>query len=99
MLKCDRMVEVNMATSTLNISLPEPMRQFVEEKINSGGYGTISEYVRELIRADQRRDQMAFDRLVREAFDSGVAAELTKADINEARALVKERVAARRKNK
>ena len=88
-----------MATSTLNISLPEPMRAFIEEKISSGGYGTISEYVRELIRADQRRDQMAFDRLVREAFESGEAAELTKADIDEARAIVKKRIAGRKKRK
>jgi len=88
-----------MATSTLNISLPEQMREFVEAKINSGGYGTISEYVRELIRADQRRDQAVFDRLVREAFDSGQAAELTKADLDEARAVVRERIAARRKRK
>lgn len=88
-----------MATSTLNISLPEPMRAFVEEKIHNGGYGTISEYVRELIRADQRRDQMAFDRLVREAFESGDAEELTTADIDEARAVVKKRIAARKKSK
>ena len=32
------------------------MRQFVEKKIKTDGYGTISEYVRELIRADQRVD-------------------------------------------
>lgn len=88
-----------MAISTLNISLPEPMRAFVEEKINSGGYGTISEYVRELIRADQRRDQASFDRLIREAFESGDAAELSKADIDEARATVKKRIAARKKSK
>ena len=88
-----------MATSTLNISLPETMRSFVEEKISSGGYGTISEYVRELIRADQRREKMAFDRLVREAFDSGEVKELTKADIDEARAVVRKRIAARKENK
>jgi antitoxin ParD1/3/4 len=46
-----------MATSTLNISLPETMREFVEEKIKNEGYGTISEYVRELIRADQKRNE------------------------------------------
>ena len=46
-----------MATSTLNISLPESQRLFVEEKIKKGGYGTISEYVRELIRAEQRKEE------------------------------------------
>lgn len=88
-----------MATSTLNISLPETMRTFVEEKIDSGGYGTISEYVRELIRADQRRDQLAFDSLVREAFESGDAKILMKADIDEARAIVKQRILSRKKSK
>jgi antitoxin ParD1/3/4 len=88
-----------MATSTLNISLPETMRLFVEEKINNGGYGTISEYVRELIRADQRREQLAFDQLIREAFDGGEAKALTKADIDEARAIVKKRIAARKEAK
>ncbi len=88
-----------MATSTLNISLPEQMRSFVEEKISSGGYGTISEYVRELIRADQRRDQVAFDRFIHEAFESGEAAELTKGEINEARDIVKKRIASAKKAK
>lgn len=88
-----------MATSTLNISLPEPMRAFVEEKIDRGGYGTISEYVRELIRADQRREQAAFDGLIREALESGGKAELTKAEIVDARRIVKERIAGRKKNR
>lgn len=47
-----------MATSTLNISLPESQRLFVEEKIKNEGYGTISEYVRELIRAEQRKEEL-----------------------------------------
>jgi putative addiction module CopG family antidote len=46
-----------MATSTLNISLPETQRVFVEEKIKKEGYGTISEYVRNLIREEQRKDE------------------------------------------
>ena len=46
-----------MATSTLNISLPETQRIFVEEKVKNEGYGTISEYVRELIRAEQRKEE------------------------------------------
>lgn len=46
-----------MATSSLNISLPETQRAFVEEKIKKEGYGTISEYVRQLIREEQRKDE------------------------------------------
>jgi antitoxin ParD1/3/4 len=40
---------------TMNISLPEPLKQFVEEQVNQGGYSSASEYVRELLRADQKR--------------------------------------------
>ena len=41
--------------STMNISLPEGLKAFVEEQIAERGYGTVSEYVRELIRKDQER--------------------------------------------
>lgn len=42
-------------TMTMNISLPENMKGFVEERVENGGYSTASEYIRELIRADQKR--------------------------------------------
>ena len=41
--------------STMNISLPESLKDFVDEQVNERGYGTSSEYVRELIRRDQDR--------------------------------------------
>ncbi len=41
--------------STMNISLPEALKAFVDERIASGQFGTSSEYVRELIRADMER--------------------------------------------
>lgn len=47
-----------MATSTLNISLPDTQRDFVEQKIKKEGYGTISEYIRNLIREEQRKDEI-----------------------------------------
>lgn len=37
---------------SMNISLPEPLMQFVDGQISTGRYGSVSEYVRELIRAD-----------------------------------------------
>jgi antitoxin ParD1/3/4 len=39
----------------MNISLPEALKEFVDEQVASRGYGTSSEYVRELIRRDQER--------------------------------------------
>lgn len=41
--------------STMNISLPEALKSFVDEQVGSRGFGTSSEYVRELIRKDQER--------------------------------------------
>jgi len=41
--------------STMNISLPESLKAFVDEQVSQRGYGTSSEYVRELIRRDQDR--------------------------------------------
>jgi antitoxin ParD1/3/4 len=41
--------------STMNISLPDSLKDFVDEQVNQRGYGTSSEYVRELIRKDQDR--------------------------------------------
>lgn len=40
---------------SMNISLPEPLKQFVDGQISTGRYSSVSEYVRELIRADERR--------------------------------------------
>ena len=39
--------------STMNISLPESLKAFVDEQVNARGYGSTSEYVRELIRKEQ----------------------------------------------
>lgn len=71
------------------------MRRFVENKINTGGYGTISEYVRELIRADQKNDSLTLDDLISQAYASGEPSPLTKGDIDEARRVVRARIEAR----
>ena len=42
----------------MNISLPETLKAFVDEQVSQRGYGTSSEYVRELIRRDQDRLQL-----------------------------------------
>lgn len=44
--------------STMNISLPDALKSFVDEQVSERGYGTSSEYVRELIRKDQDRLQL-----------------------------------------
>lgn len=44
--------------STMNISLPETLKVFVDEQVSQRGYSTSSEYIRELIRKDQDRQQL-----------------------------------------
>lgn len=42
----------------MNISLPESLKSFVDQQVSGRGYGTSSEYVRELIRRDQARQHL-----------------------------------------
>jgi antitoxin ParD1/3/4 len=44
--------------STMNISLPEALKSFVDRQVSGRGYGSSSEYIRELIRTDQDRQHL-----------------------------------------
>lgn len=58
--------------ATMNISLPEPLKEWVEQQVESGGYGTVSEYFRELIREKQQRQlREQIDKKLLAAIDSG----------------------------
>jgi len=46
----------DITMQTMNISLPDPMKQYVEEQVTAGDYSSASEYMRELVRADQKRN-------------------------------------------
>lgn len=77
-----------MATTTMNISLPESLRTFVDEQLE--GYGSASEYVRELIRADQKRlEQEKLERLLLERLRKGGELEF---DIDDVRAELSRRI-------
>jgi len=81
-----------MATTTMNISLPDSMRDFVETALNNDGYGSASEYVRELIRADQkRREQQRLEKTLLERFSSSEDETFTMDDV---RAAVRRRLEA-----
>ena len=43
---------------TMNISLPAALKSFVDDQVERRGYGTSSEYVRDLIRKDQERTHL-----------------------------------------
>lgn len=44
--------------TTMNISLPDALKEYVDRQVAQRGYGTSSEYVRELIRKDRDRQQL-----------------------------------------
>lgn len=59
--------------ATMNVSLPDPMKDWVEAQARTGRYSNASDYVRDLIRRDQERSQKiaAMQKLVDEGMASG----------------------------
>lgn len=61
-----------MDMTSLNVSLPKALKDYVENQVSEGGYSTPSEYVRALIREDhKRRAQEKLEGLLVEGLDSG----------------------------
>jgi antitoxin ParD1/3/4 len=64
--------------SSVNISIPDNLRVFVERRAEEQGYETVSDYFRELILNDQRRESEArLETLLLEGLNSGDPIELT----------------------
>lgn len=83
---------------SMNISLPEPLKQFVDLQIASGRYSSASEYVRELIREDERRRAAErLELLLLQGLESP-ASEWTQGDLDHIKNAVRERLAAKQKN-
>lgn len=61
--------------ATMNISLPDPMRDWVQTQIQDGKYSSSSDYVRDLIRRDQetRQQQQALQAAITEGLKSGIS--------------------------
>lgn len=61
--------------ATMNISLPDPMKQWVEGQAETGRYSNASDYVRDLIRRDQEREARiaAMQALIDEGRASGAS--------------------------
>jgi antitoxin ParD1/3/4 len=63
--------------TTLNISLPDTMKDFIQEQIQKGGYSTASEYLRYLVRQEQKRvAQAKLDTMLLEGLNSGESIEI-----------------------
>ena len=66
--------------ATMNISLPDAMKEFVEGEVQEGGFQTASEYFRELVRARQKqKSQEKLETLIREGEASGPLVEANPA--------------------
>ena len=63
--------------TTVNISVPDSMKTFIDEQVAKGGYSTTSEYIRQLLRQDAERvAQARLETLLLEGLDSGEPIEI-----------------------
>lgn len=80
--------------TTMNVSLPEKMKEFVDRRVEAGGYQTVSEYVRDLIRKDiERQETDRLDALLLEGIRS-IEEEGTVLDSDEYWIALQERIKA-----
>ena len=73
--------------ATMNVSLPDPMKAWVEAQVNGGQYGNASDYVRDLIRRDQQdREQIkAIQAAITKGLESGISDRAMRDILKEAR--------------
>jgi antitoxin ParD1/3/4 len=84
---------------TMNISPPDPLKDFVEAQITSGRYSSVSEYVRELIREDEKRKAEArLEAMLLEGL-ARPETELTRQDFADIRKHALSRLKARKKQR
>ncbi|MDP1647332.1 MAG: type II toxin-antitoxin system ParD family antitoxin [Rubrivivax sp.] len=76
-----------MATPALQVDLPEPLRRYVDERVQRGDYADAGEYLRDLVRRDHEAQAVQRLReLIEEGLASGPARPMTEADWTELRA-------------
>ena len=71
--------------ATMNISLPDPMRDWVEAQIKTGQYANNSDYLRDLIRKDQRNSEKlkSLQDAITQGFASGKSGPLDRQAIKQ----------------
>lgn len=69
--------------ATMNVSLPDQMKQWVEAQARSGRYSNASDYVRDLIRRDQEWSVgvARMQTLITEGVESGIVADFSMAEV------------------
>ena len=78
---------------TMNVSLPDTMRDYIEQQVKTRGYGSVSEYIRDLIRQDQKRKAKEhLETLLLDGIDSGTATLMSDQDWTEIRQAVRDKL-------
>jgi antitoxin ParD1/3/4 len=71
---------------TMNISLPDQLKEFVDNQVVAGRYTSVSEYIGDLIRDDEKRKtQDRLEALLMEGVQSGEPTEMTRQDWDDIR--------------
>jgi antitoxin ParD1/3/4 len=86
-----------MSTATMSISLPESLKDFVKDRVSDGHYSNPSDYIRALIREDQKRQaEERLEALLVEGLTSGPSQEATPDYWQDLMREAKARIAARK---
>lgn len=65
--------------ATMTISLPDPLREFIESEVSTGNYGSASEFFREMVRERQKqKEHERLETLLLEGIESGQPIEVTE---------------------
>ena len=85
---------------TMNISLPEHLKEFVDDQVGSGRYCSVSVYVRGLIRDDEKRKaQEKLEAMLMEGLQSGSPTEMRREDWDDIRREAAKQFEARKSRK
>jgi antitoxin ParD1/3/4 len=82
---------------SLNVAVPETLQAFVQTRVAEGGYGSASEYIRDLIQADQKQQaRSVLEAEVLKGARSGPSVPMTEEDWEEIRNEVRQHFEAKR---
>lgn len=90
------MREIMTTLARLNATIPVPLNEFAELRVESGNFGTKSEYIRYLIRQDlestKEHDIQLLNKMLQDGIDSGVSSKTSEELAQGARSAIKKAV-------
>ncbi len=67
--------------ATMNISLPDALKQWIDSRVETGKYSTVSDYMRDLVRNDQSKSE--YIAYIQKAVDDGIASGISELSTDE----------------